>query len=234
MKIVAVIHARGGSVRIPNKNRRILCGKPLVVWMIQAALASRCERVIVSTDCDQIKKIALKAGADVPFKRPAKISTDVPSEIVTEHAIVFHEKEIGSKIDLAVTLQPTTPFVKTTDIDGAIKMMEKSKRYDSVFSAGPVIQRPEWMYWINKNRSSKKVLALKIQGKYGVSQSLQKLWHPNGGIYVTPRNLLIKSHRIIGKKPGIFKMNLESSLDIDEELDLKIAEVIGPKILGAA
>jgi CMP-N-acetylneuraminic acid synthetase len=87
-KVIAIIPARGGSVRIPKKNIKMLNGIPVLAYTIRAAQKSKyVDRVIVSTDCDDIKAVALKWGAEVPFRRPADISEDVPTEDVVIHAV---------------------------------------------------------------------------------------------------------------------------------------------------
>ena len=225
--IVAVITARGGSVRVPRKNLRLLGGKPLIEWTIQAALESICSRVIVSTDCDKIKDISIKAGAEVPFKRPSKISKNIPSVLVTQHAIEFHEKQNNCHVNLAVTIQPTTPFLSSKNIDDAILMIQENKFIDSVFTAGPVQQRPEYMFAINeKTNIAENIFNNVLKGDITVSQNLKKLWHPNGGAYVTKRNTLFEYGSLIGENPGILKMSDLHSVDIDEEIDFIIANSI--------
>lgn len=113
-KVLGVIHARGGSKRIPLKNIKILNGKPLIAYIISAALkAKTIDRLIVSTDHPDIIRISKEYGAEVPFIRPKDISEDVPSELVTQHAVNFIEQEEGRQIEIAVTFQPTTPFLLT-------------------------------------------------------------------------------------------------------------------------
>jgi CMP-N,N'-diacetyllegionaminic acid synthase len=222
--VVAVIHARGGSVRVPLKNLRLLGGRPLITWCIKAALESCCDRVIVSTDHDEIARVAREAGADVPFKRPPDISKDVASELVTQHAIQFHEEQTGHEIEIAVTIQPTTPFLSAQDINAAITLIRSDQNIDSVFTAGPIHQRPEWMFHCDAKGHGKKFIEGVIQGDYGVSQSLPELWHPNGGGYITPRKVLFDDGLIIGNRPGLHRMSDLSSIDIDEEIDFFIAE----------
>ena len=227
--IVAVIHARGGSVRVPLKNIRPLGGAPLVVWTIEAALASRCDRVIVSTDHDEIAAVARAAGADVPFRRPADISEDVASELVTQHAIAFHEHETGQRVEIAVTIQPTTPFLKASDIDGCIEMLEGDPELKSVFTAGPVHERPEWMFLRDDHGHATKFLDGVLRGDTGISQTLPPLWHPNGGAYATRREVLFHENIIIAAPCGIHPMSEWASVDIDIEADFVYAEMIAEK-----
>ncbi len=227
MDYVAIIHARGGSVRVPNKNIRLLGDIPLIGWTIKAAIKSICNRVIVSTDSNEIAEIAISFGAEVPFMRPKNISEDVASELVTQHAINFHECEVKKKVNLAITIQPTTPFLTHFDINRCVELINKNKKLDSVFTAGPITQRPEWMFGINENNGIAFKLGSKnIKGDLGISQSLPELWHPNGGAYVTKRETLFKKNCLIGDSPGIHKMNLLNSVDIDEEIDFLLAENI--------
>ena len=224
--VVAVIHARGGSVRVPLKNIRPLCGRPLIVWCIEAALASCCDRVIVSTDHEQIASVAREAGADVPFMRPSDISRDVASELVTQHAIGFHERERGAKVDIAFTIQPTTPFLTAADIDAAVSMLRNDSALDSVFTAGPIHERPEWMFHRDEMGGARKFIAGVIQGETGVCQTLPELWHPNGGGYATRREVLFVENLIIGRSAGIHRMSDLASVDIDNEVDFLIAEAV--------
>lgn len=224
--VVAVIHARGGSVRVPLKNIRTLCGRPLIAWCIEAALGSCCDRVIVSTDHEEIARVSREAGADVPFKRPPDISRDVASELVTQHAIDFHERERGGMVEIAVTIQPTTPFLTSADIDAAVAMLRNDSELDSVFTAGPIHQRPEWMFRRDGRGHARKFIEGIIQGDTGVCQSLPELWHPNGGAYATRRQILFEDNLVIGRRAGLHAMSDLASVDIDNEIDFLIAEAV--------
>ena len=91
---LCVIPARGGSKRIPKKNIRLFCGKPIIEWSIKAALSSKCfDKVIVSTDCEEISSLSKKIGAEVPFLRPKSLSDDyTPTIPVINHAIEYMQK----------------------------------------------------------------------------------------------------------------------------------------------
>ena len=221
---IAVIHARGGSVRVPLKNLRLLGGHPLIAWTIRAALMSSCSRVIVSTDHPEIAQVSKKYGAEVPFMRPEHLSSDVPSELVTQHALLFHDSQSSDISSHCITIQPTTPFITPEDIDQSLSLFNSSPLVDSVFSASPVVQRPEWMFYVDQNLQASNFTCGSITGNKGVSQELPPLWHPNGGIYVTRRDVLFDLSRLIGEKPSVHSMSLERSVDIDEEFDFIIAE----------
>lgn len=230
VNIIAVIHARGGSKRIPLKNIKPLNGKPLITYTIEAALKSPClRRVIVSTDHPEIKKISLEAGAEVPFTRPKRLSTDCPSEWVTIHAVKFVEAQEKKKIDIAVTLQPTTPFCTSDDIDACIYKLLAYTSLDSVFSAKKIHERPEWMFH-TKDIHVVPFVKGRVNGRRGVTQSLPTLVIPNGAVYATRRDPLIRESALITQKVGVHLMSLESSTEIDEPLHFRFAEFMAQDI----
>lgn len=223
--IVGVVHARGGSKRVPMKNIKPLAGVPLVAWIVRAAKKSKLlDRLIISSDHPEIIRIAKEAGAEAPFVRPAALAEDVPSELVTQHAIEFAEKEAGRKVDIAVTFQPTTPFCTTEDIDATIKLVLDHADLDSSFTAKPIHERPEWMFRLKGHRASL-LVAGEMTGERGVFQSLEPLFIPNGACYAT-RHATLFANKIIGDKPGIHPMSLERSVDIDEPIDFTLAETV--------
>lgn len=226
LNIVGVIPARGGSKGVPLKNIRELCGKPLIYYVIKAALTSKyLRRVIVSTDHEEIARISREYGAEVPFRRPADISEDVPTELVMQHAVKFIEKEEHRKIDIVVTLQATTPLLNNKDIDAAIEKLV-NEDCDSVITVKEIEEYPWWMMKMNKKGWVKPFLGQDMAGETMVRQTLEKLYIPNGGIWATKRDVVMKENRIIGKKCGAIVMPLERSVDIDTELDFKIIETI--------
>lgn len=229
LKIVGIIHARGGSKRIPLKNIKLLSGKPLIAYIINSALNSKkLNRVIVSTDHDEIAKVAIEYGAEVPFRRPPELAEDVPSELVSQHAIDYLTKKENYNTDIAVTLQPTTPFCLPEDIDACIdKLIETDA--DSVITVREIRERPEWMYRLEDDRTFS-LTGVLIQGEMGVSQNLPKLFIPNGGVYATKVNVLMEQNLIIGRDNRAVVMPLERSIDIDEPLDFVLAEIVAKEL----
>jgi N-acylneuraminate cytidylyltransferase len=124
MKNIGLIPARGGSKRISQKNIRKFLGKPIIAYTIEAAQQSNCfDRIIVSTDCPNIKAVALSCGAEVPFDRPSNISDDYATAIdVMKHAIAWIRKN-NIPMDLICCLYATAPFIRIADIvDGRDKL----------------------------------------------------------------------------------------------------------------
>lgn len=225
IKTIGVIHARGGSKRIPLKNIKLLGGKPLVAYMIEAALDSKLlDRVIVSTDHDEIAKISKKYGAEVPFMRPPEISEDVPSELVTLHAVEYVQKKENYYPEIVVTMQPTTPFTTSEDIDACIEKLI-STNADSVITMNEIAQRPEWMFRLEGDRTFPYTGEM-IKGDRGVAQTLEKLYIPNGAVYATKVDILVNEKLIIGTDNRAVIMPLERSIDIDEPIDFVFAEAV--------
>ncbi|MEZ5757045.1 MAG: pseudaminic acid cytidylyltransferase [Emcibacteraceae bacterium] len=135
MANIALIPARGGSKRIPGKNIRNFLGKPIIAYSIEAAKKSNCfDRIIVSTDCPEIKKVALAAGAEVPFDRPATISDDyATTNDVIKHAVNWL-KNNNISIDLLCCIYATAPFIREKDIKLGLDYLEKNKDADFALS----------------------------------------------------------------------------------------------------
>lgn len=131
---LAVIPARGGSKRIPRKNIKNFCGKPIIAWSIEAALKSTCfDRVIVSTDDDEIAEIARQWGAEVPFIRPANLSDDYTGTTsVIRHAIEWFS-EHGTEFEEVCCIYATAPFILASDIEKGLEILCEQKA-DYVFS----------------------------------------------------------------------------------------------------
>lgn len=125
---IAVIPARGGSKRIPRKNIKLFCGKPIIAWSIEAAQASGLfDHIIVSTDDAEIAAIATKWGAEVPFVRPAELSDDyVGTGAVIKHAVEWALKNLA-RVDFVCTIYATAPFLKSSDIRRGFELLEENK-----------------------------------------------------------------------------------------------------------
>jgi N-acylneuraminate cytidylyltransferase len=125
---IAVIPARGGSKRIPYKNIREFCGKPMIAWSIEAAQQSGCfERIIVSTDDEKIAAVALDCGAEVPFVRPKPLANDYAGTIpVIRHAIEWFDQH-GIRVENVCCLYATAPFVQVRDIKHGLEILQNQK-----------------------------------------------------------------------------------------------------------
>lgn len=218
-KRIAIITARGGSKRIPKKNIKDFCGKPIIAYSIEAAISSELfDEVMVSTDSEEIAEIAKKYGASVPFMRSAETSNDyaTTNDVLME---VFNEYEKrGQEFDIAVCIYPTAPFVTADKLKRAIDMVEK----DGADAVTPVVQfsfPPQRAFIIRDN-------ALEYQYPENASvrsQDLEPIYHDCGQFYVMkPKNVM---DGIIIKKTTPIVMPESEVQDIDTVEDWKIAEM---------
>ncbi len=177
---ICVIPARGGSKRIPKKNIKPFCGKPIIYWSIKAAIKSNIfDEIIVSTDNDEIAKIAERYGAHVPFKRPKSLSDDFTGTIpVIKHAISWVNKNI-SKVDYACCIYPTAPFIKPSYLKkGLEKLIQENARFAVSITKYPYpIQRA-----IRINQKGR-INMLKSDQFDQRSQDLEEIFHDAGQFY---------------------------------------------------
>jgi CMP-N-acetylneuraminic acid synthetase len=219
-KILAVITAREGSKRLPNKNILDLAGKPLIAWTIDEAKKSKyIDKLIVSTDSDEIAKISLKHGAEVPFMRPLNLASDnADSFSVLKHAIEFYK----NKFDYILLLQPTSPLRLVNDIDSSIEMIDNTTR--SIVSVCQTEHSPLWSNTLPDNLSMKSFLREEVKNKR--SQDLPIYYRLNGAVYIAEIDYFLKEKSFIGTSTKAFIMAKNRSLDIDEAIDFKLAALI--------
>jgi len=224
MKFLSIIPARGGSKGIPGKNIYPLCGKPLLGWSIEASLGSSfITRTIVSTDDENIAKIALDLGAEVPFLRPVELAQDnTPTLSVLQQVVKYLNDEEGWSPDAIITLQPTSPLRTSKDIDSAVKLFLSDPEAESLVSC---IEVPHIFHPTSIMKVSQQgYLENFMQGDQPTRrQDKTHVLARNGAaIYITRLNCLDKF--VWGGNAIAYVMNEEGSVDIDCAEDLKIAE----------
>ena len=225
MKIVAIIHARGGSKRIPLKNIKLLNGKPLISYPIKLAKSIyKIDRVIVTTDHNKIMKEANKYGAETPFVRPENISEDVASELVTEHTLRWLKDHENYVPDVAITLTPSTPFTKKEDLENALNMLIENKHFDSIVTITKAKEYPQWVVDVDENGLGSTPFGKGFDGEYNVSQNLKKYYYPLGAFFINRVEPFLKKPSMYGDKWGCYEMDANCNIDIDEPEDLTLAE----------
>lgn len=218
--IVAVIPARGGSKGVPNKNIRPLLEIPLVVHSIQQALATpEIKQVFVSTDSEAIAKVAVDAGANVII-RPDEISNDTAtSESALVHAQEYFLQTLDYQIDAVVFLQCTSPIRAKDDISNAINVFI-SEQADSLLS---VVNSHRFLWrYVDGQATS---LNYDYQNRPR-RQDAELQFQENGSIYIYKPWVLEKFNNRLGGKISFYPMFDESAIDIDSELDFKLAEMV--------
>lgn len=139
-KVIAIIPARGGSKGLPGKNIRPICGKPLIGWTIEKAKNSRfVDKLLVSTDSEEIADVADKFGAKVPFLRPANLATDTSTTFEAVQHALNYLSERGEKFDYVMLLEPTSPLREDDDIDQILNRLDNYRdKFDSIVSLGEI------------------------------------------------------------------------------------------------
>jgi len=215
MKVLGLIPARGGSKGVSRKNIRLLLGKPMLAYTIEAAKnAGRLTRVILSTEDEEIAEVGLKYGVDVPFMRPAELARDTtPTLPVIQHAIESLEA-IGEVYDAICLLQPTNPLRRAEDIDNCIELFEETGA-DSVISIRQVPHEynPKWVYW--KNADGKMVLTTGETAPISRRQDLPPAFHREGSVYVTRKTVLFEAGNLYGTDVHGYEIEPEHSVNID-------------------
>ncbi len=224
MKIVATICARGGSKGVPGKNVRLLAGKPLIVYTIE--IARKCQlidKIVVSTDSNQIADIARSHGAEVPFIRPPELSTDTaPKLAAIQHAVRFLETQQSYRPDIIVDLDPTSPLRTVKDVEACIKIV-KDEGADNVFS---VIRAHRNPYFNMVEVVNGRVQLVKQPATNAVRrQDAPPVYDMNASIYVWKREVLLNNDSLFLKRTRIYEMP-EWARDIDGETDFKFAEYL--------
>lgn len=217
-KFLAIIPARGGSKRLPRKNILELCGKPLIAWSIEAGQKSKyIDKVVVSSDDVEILDIAKKFEADV-LRRPNNLASDTS----TTFDVIKHTLDNIEGFDYIVLLQPTSPLRDENHIDKAIKLLQ-DKNADAVISVSETDHSPLWSNTLDDSLSMKNFLKDEVLNKR--SQDLAKYYRLNGSIYICEiKKLLSEKSLFLKENIYAYKMNRQSSIDVDEEIDLKVAE----------
>lgn len=218
--VLGIIPARGGSKGIPRKNIRTLASKPLLAWTVEAARKSKfIDRLIVSTDDDEIAEVARRLDCEVPFLRPADISGDTSGS----SELVHHAIKLLGRYDLVVLLQPTSPLRKTADIDETISLCHNQKLH-SATTIAPARENPSLMYFKMSDLQFRPIL--EGAPKTGRRQEQRQAYVLNGAVYVIQTETFIDSPQFVSEGTGFHLMPEERSVDIDTPLDFEYAEFL--------
>lgn len=220
MNAVAVITARGGSKRIPRKNIREFCGKPIIAYSIEAALQSQLfQRVMVSTDDREIKEIAERYGAEVPFMRSNKTSGDSATTADVLLEVLEEYKKRNIEFSYMCCIYPTAPFISVANIKKAMELLQSDK-LDSVL---PLVQFsfPPQRGFILKNSE---VVFNWPENALVRSQDLAPMYHDAGQFYCMNVESFKKNKKLIMDHTGSIILNILEVQDIDNESDWKMAE----------
>ena len=224
-KIIAIIPARSGSKGLPDKNIKCLDGKPLLAYSVEAARDAGVFDVIhVSTDSQKYSDIAKEYGADQPFLRDEINSRDNSSSWDAVREVLRKYRDMGLSFDLCVLLQPTSPLKKAEDICGALRLFDE-KGASSVSSVTEVEHPIEWCFPLDETDCMSAFASSPY--KNCRRQTLAKSYRENGAIYIVAvKDILNPEFEFYNPNCYAYRMAPLSSIDIDTELDFRIAEAL--------
>lgn len=224
----ALIPARGGSERIPGKNLRPLGGKPLIAHTIEAARAAKAvDRVVVSTDSDEIADVAVKFGAEAPFRRPKEISGTRATELeFLDHALDWFRDRGGGEPRYIVLLYPTSPFRTAGSIDRAIAEIERHPDADALRSVRLCSEHPSKMWKIADGRLRPLIEEADTNVHARAYQSLPEVYVQNASIYIIKTTTIRNLRTSVGNRVIPFVMDESESVDVNTPLDFQRAEAL--------
>jgi CMP-N,N'-diacetyllegionaminic acid synthase len=223
-RILAIIPARGGSKGLPGKNIRKLGGKPLLAWSIETARASSyIDTICVSTDCEDIARIARTCGAETPFLRPQELAGDNAKITDTLQHVISEYNKAGDCFDLLLLLQPTSPLRSSCDIDSAIELF-KTKNAQAIVSVCEAEHHP----WLSNTLpgNDNMVTFLRPEVTSSNRQSYPPFYRLNGAIYLMDILYFVEHHSYYGSNTYAYHMPVERSIDIDSANDFLLAEFL--------
>jgi len=228
--IVALICARGGSKGLPRKNVRPFVGKPLIAHSIEMALKSNfIADVVVSTDDEEISRVAKNYGASVPFMRPANLSGDsAPEWHVWQHALSWLSDQ-GRDIEALVVLPPTAPLRSLEDVNGAIEMFLQ-KKCDGVV-CGTDAHRNPFFNMVTIDDNQRCALAMSGAARFTRRQDAPTFYDLTTVCYVMSPDYITHHQHLFDGDIRMFHVPVERSVDIDTIFDFELAEFIHQKTL---
>lgn len=228
--MLAVVPARGGSKGIPRKNLQVLAGKPLVAHAVEAGLAARLvDRVLCSTDDEEIAEAARFAGAEVPFLRPAALAGDASEDWpVFVHALDWLDQNEDWRPDLVVNLRPTSPLRRPSHVDAAIELLLGTGA-ESVKAVSLARQHPHKMWVREQSGLVEPYLNTSFRLERGPDvprAQLEDVYWQNGVVDVTRRDVILEQKRMIGQRVAGLVTDAADAIDIDTPLDLQLAALL--------
>jgi CMP-N,N'-diacetyllegionaminic acid synthase len=223
-KVIAIIPARGSSKGLPGKNIKVLCGKPLIVWTIEMALKSKfIDKLVVSTDSQQIADIAMEAGASAPFLRPAELANDkAPTIDVIDHTLDYFSSKKAQIFDYVVLLEPTSPLRENDDIDNMLlKLHEGAESFDSIVSVGEVGEHPSIMKKLSGEKIEPFCPELQMNTR---RQDNQPAFFPYGVAYITKTKPLMAERTFYTQRCTYYRIKRYQNYEIDDIYDFLCVE----------
>ena len=223
--VVAIIPARAGSKGLPGKNIRPLCGKPLIAWSIESARGSRyVDEVLVSTDGEDIARIAGQLGAAVPFRRPAELATDAATTLSAVQHALEHYRSLGRGFEVVALLEPTSPLREDSDIDSMLERLSSGwESFDAVISVGEVHEHPSIMKRLRGPQLEPYCAELERTTR---RQETPAAYFPYGVAYIVKTAALLEEGTFYPRRCTYHLLKRYQSYEIDDLHDFLCVEAV--------
>lgn len=236
-RVLCVIAARGGSKGVPGKHLRALLGKPLIVWAVEHALAApEIDRVVVSTDSTAIAEAARRAGAEVPFRRPAELATSSAGKFqVWQHALATCQSLVSEPYDLYIDVDCTNPLIEPHDVSSAIARFDglraRGVPVDAVFTVAEARRNP-YFNLVEPDASGALRMSKRTEPAILARQDAPAVYEHVAGVYVLDAAYLRRAHHLLDGHAEGYLLPPEKAFDIDTELDFVLVEHLMKRRLG--
>lgn len=232
MNFTAFVFARGGSKGLPGKNIMPLAGTPLIGWAIEQALAVPfVERVIVSTDSEEIADVAKNHGAEIPFLRPAALASDSASEWdAWEHAIRYFEKQEGKLPDPFISVPTTSPLRYSSDVSACLEEYSKGKA-DMVIAVTEAHRNP-WFNMVCAQNNGTMMPVNSNKNTFSRRQDAPTVYDMTTLAYVANPRYVLESQGIFSGDVRAVHVPIERAIDVDTQFDFDMADFLMRKRLG--
>lgn len=236
IKVLGIVGARSGSKSIPHKNIRLLCGKPLMAWIIEAAKKSPLvTRLVLSTDSPEYAQIGRRYGAETPFLRPLEFANDVASDIdYLTHAVSWLEENEKWKPDIILRLPPTTPLCKTESINACVELLLKDSEATSARTITSASKHP-YKLWRTDGERLIPFIPKELTGFDEPSNMARQSFPPafsHVDVIAVKYDTLMRDRLLTGPKTLYHQLPKEDAIDIDTETDFLLAELMLKKRSG--
>lgn len=227
-RVLAIVPARSGSKGLPGKNIRLLAGKPLLAWPVEAARTSRyVDRVILSTDSEEYAEIGIRHGAEVPFLRPPALAADAsPSMDFIVHLIETLSRQ-GDHYDIIALLEPTSPLTEAADVDTALEALLASN--DAAVSAVGIARMETVHPVFTVKRDKNGLISPLAGGDFGVlplRQDLDPAFHLDGSFYISTVDAILTRRTFCHDKTLGIETEKSKAYEVDDLIDFVCIEAI--------
>lgn len=224
--VIAIVPARAGSKGLPNKNRRNLCGKPLLQWSLESAMGTASiDRVVLSTDSEGMAGIGRACGLDVPFLRPPELANDTATSIsVVEHALNYFQNERGETYDYTMLLEPTSPLRESDDLAKMLTILDaRWEDFDAIVSVGRAPCHPSIMKRSEGDKLTRYDESLEMTTR---RQDDDRLYFPYGVAYIAKTAALLAERTFYVKRSTWYEIQRYQEYEIDDLYDFVCVEAV--------